>query len=125
MSALPNAIRSVFAARYPRTDTASCPHASLIHTESSPTSSPSRESLTCSSNENHGQYARNTPIRMINLDLLENACRGVCACLLDQQRLADLARGRERQLGAEDDLARHLVVRELPSAVLDELVRGR
>jgi len=71
MSALPNAIRSVFAARYPRTDTASCPHASLIHTESSRTSSPSRESLTCSSNENHGQYARNIPIRMINLDVLK------------------------------------------------------
>src|SRR5215207_7792563 len=53
-----------------------------------------------------------------------SARRTSCACLLHQHRLADLARGRERQLGPEDDLARHLVVRELPAAVLDELVRG-
>ena len=51
----PSPIRSVRPASSPSTDTASCPQASEIHTESSPSSSASTASETCSSGENQGQ----------------------------------------------------------------------
>jgi hypothetical protein len=51
----PSATRSVTALRCPSTDTASWPHASATHTESSPASSAWRASATCSSGENQGQ----------------------------------------------------------------------
>jgi hypothetical protein len=64
MTADPSPTRSVRPASSPRTETASWPHASLIHTESSPSSSARTASDTCSSAENHGQYARKSPIRI-------------------------------------------------------------
>ncbi len=51
----PSAIRSVRPASSPSTDTASCPQASEIHTESSPSWSASTARSTCSSGENQGQ----------------------------------------------------------------------
>jgi hypothetical protein len=55
MSPEPSAIRSVLPASRPSTETASCPQASEIHTESSPSSSPSIANSTCSSAGNQGQ----------------------------------------------------------------------
>ena len=58
MSPAPRSMRSVTALRCPSTETASCPHASATHSESSPARSAWRASSICSSGENQGQYAR-------------------------------------------------------------------
>ena len=64
MIAEPRPTRSVRPASSPSTETASWPHASLIQTESRPSSSAITESETCSSGENQGQYARKSPMRI-------------------------------------------------------------
>ena len=51
----PSATRSVTAVRWPSTETASWPHASATHTESSPARSAWRAREICSSGENQGQ----------------------------------------------------------------------